>query len=71
MQLMIAALACLAISTPMSAQAPGPEDRVGQAVEALYAAFNLHRFDRAEEFTTEDWNHINPLAAEPAGAQPW
>src|SRR5262245_20464078 len=33
---------------------------IRQTVESFYAAFNSHGFDRAAEFTTEDWNHINP-----------
>lgn len=37
------------------------EKLVRQAVEAFYVAFNTHGFDRAHEFTTQDWHHINPL----------
>jgi uncharacterized protein (TIGR02246 family) len=29
-------------------------------VERFYAAFNAHDWDRAAEFTTDDWVHINP-----------
>ena len=67
MQLIIAALAGLAISIPTSAQAPRSETPVREAVQAFYAAFNSHRFDRATEFTTEDWNHINPLGGRTRG----
>ena len=38
-----------------------------QAVQAFYAAFNSHRFDRAAEFTTDDWNHVNPLGGRTRG----
>jgi uncharacterized protein (TIGR02246 family) len=31
-----------------------------RAVQRFYDAFNAHRFDRAAEFTTDDWVHINP-----------
>jgi uncharacterized protein (TIGR02246 family) len=37
------------------------EKEVRQTVEAFYADFNAHGFDRAKEYTTEDWHHINPL----------
>ena len=36
------------------------EAQVRQSVEAFYKAFNSHSFDRTPEFTTDDWNHINP-----------
>lgn len=45
----------------MVAHMPNNEKGVRQAVEAFYAAFNAHGFGRATEFTTEDWNHINPF----------
>jgi uncharacterized protein (TIGR02246 family) len=31
-----------------------------RAVQRFYEAFNAHGWDRAAEFTTEDWVHINP-----------
>ena len=31
-----------------------------QAVRRFYDAFNTHRFERVADFTTADWNHINP-----------
>lgn len=40
---------------------PSEENQVRQAVQSFYDAFNSHDFGRLEEFTTEDWNHINPL----------
>ncbi len=43
------------------AQTPGKQKQVRQAVRSFYDAFNAHGFGRAAEFTTEDWNHINPL----------
>jgi len=30
-------------------------------VRSFYDAFNAHSFENAEIYTTEDWNHINPL----------
>ncbi|HET7459060.1 MAG TPA: SgcJ/EcaC family oxidoreductase [Gemmatimonadaceae bacterium] len=31
-----------------------------RAVQRFYDAFNAHGFDRAAEFTRDDWVHINP-----------
>ena len=42
------------------AQSPDTEIQVRRTVESFYAAFNSHQFDHATDFTTEDWNHINP-----------
>ena len=67
MRLIIAALAGLAVSSPISAQAPSPDASARQAVQAFYAAFNSHRFARAAEFTTDDWNHVNPLGGRTRG----
>jgi len=67
MRLIIIAMAGLAIATPMSVQTPRPEAPVRQAVQAFYAAFNSHGFDRAADFTTDDWNHINPLGGRTRG----
>jgi uncharacterized protein (TIGR02246 family) len=36
------------------------EAQVRHSIEAFYKAFNSHSFDGASEFTTDDWNHINP-----------
>jgi uncharacterized protein (TIGR02246 family) len=41
-----------------------PVDRV---VREFYTAFNSNGFDRASEFTTEDWNHITPLGGRTRG----
>ena len=40
---------------------PSEEQQVRQVVQSFYDAFNSHDFGRVQEFTTEDWNHINPL----------
>jgi len=66
MRSLIMAIAGLAMATPISAQTPGAEATVRQAVQAFYAAFS-HRFDRAADFTTDDWNHINPLGGRTRG----
>ena len=61
MRAIVATLVALAIPSPIATQAPSPETPVRQAVQAFYAAFNSHQFDRGAEFTTDDWNHVNPL----------
>lgn len=67
MRLIIVTIAGLAIATSTSAQAPNQEAPVRQAVQAFYAAFNSHGFDGVAEFTTEDWNHVNPLGGRTRG----
>ena len=37
------------------------KEHVHLTVETFYAAFNAHDFARAAEFTTYDWEHINPF----------
>ena len=48
-------------SIPVCAQTSAKEKLVRQAVQSFYNAFNAHGFGRAAEFTTCDWNHINPF----------
>lgn len=69
MRLLAMAIVGLALASPMAAQAPAAEARVRQTVQAFYAAFNSHGFDRAAEFTTDDWNHINPLGGRTSGRE--
>lgn len=40
---------------------PNDEQQVRQVVQSFYDAFNSHDFGRVMEFTTDNWNHINPL----------
>lgn len=59
-------IAAVASSTPLQSAARRPaeraeEGRAREPVEAFYAAFNSHGFDRAADFATEDWVHINPF----------
>ena len=40
---------------------PSKEEKsVREVVQSFYAAFNSHSFTHAADYTTEDWNHINP-----------
>ena len=50
----------MAIACAAHAQTNADEQGARDAVAAFYRAFNAHDFDRASEFTTEDWEHINP-----------
>ena len=43
------------------------ERQVRQAVQSFYDAFNSHGFDRASQFATQDWNHINPFGGRTRG----
>jgi uncharacterized protein (TIGR02246 family) len=60
MKVLLCAAITLVFAVEVIAQA-SEDKRVRQAVEAFYAAFNAHGFDRAKDYTTEDWYHINPL----------
>ena len=40
-----------------------------RAVQAFYEVFNSAGFDRASDFTTEDWNHISPLGGRTRGRE--
>ena len=60
MRVLTALLASLMVVSTAGGQTPSNEAQVRKTVQAFYAAFNSHGFDRAAEFTSEDWNHINP-----------
>ena len=54
-------LTCLICPWPSALAAQSEDEaQVRQSIEAFYKAFNSHNFDRVPEFTTDDWNHINP-----------
>ena len=61
MRVLLAAVIILCFIEAASAQTPSEEKQVRQAVQLFYDAFNSHGFGRVEEFTTEDWSHINPM----------
>ncbi len=60
MKLLPATVITLAVLSMATAQTPHDEKQVRQVVQSFYDAFNAHAFDRAAEFTTDDWTHINP-----------
>ena len=48
--------------------ATSPDTQVRQAVQAFYTAFSSpDGFERAAEFSTDDWNHINPFGGRTNG----
>ena len=69
MRSIVALIVGLVIPTVLRAQVPNPEAPVRQAVHAFYDAFNSDGFDRAPDFTTEDWNHISPLGGRTRGRE--
>ena len=61
------ALAVIAMSSFVNAQTSEKEKDVRKAVQSFYDAFNSHGFERANEFTSDDWNHINPFGGRTRG----
>jgi uncharacterized protein (TIGR02246 family) len=51
------------------AQTSNEEKQVRQAVQSFYDDFNSHNFGRVAEYTTEDWNHINPFGGLTVGRE--
>jgi uncharacterized protein (TIGR02246 family) len=67
MKFLITTIAILAMPVAVLAQTPGREASVRHTVQAFYAAFNSHGFSHAADFTTADWNHINPYGGRTHG----
>ncbi len=61
MKLLLSVVISLCFAGGALAQNSGQETQVRQAVQSFYDAFNAHGFERAAEYTTEDWNHVNPF----------
>ena len=61
MRLAVALAIGIAITLSLAAQGRSEEATVKAAVQAFYATFNAHAWDKAAEFATEDWNHIDPF----------
>lgn len=45
------------------------EAEARQAVQSFYDAFNKHEFENVQNFTTEDWTHINPFGGQTNGRE--
>jgi hypothetical protein len=67
MTVLLVAVFLLSLPNLAIAQSPSREMQVRQAVQTFYDAFNAHGFGRAAEYTTEDWNHINPFGGRTRG----
>ena len=60
----------LILAVVVVAQTVAPDEHaVRQTVESFYEAFNMHSFNNAENFATEDWNHINPFGGRTRGRE--
>lgn len=69
MRIFLLAVTTLVVVVGAQAQTASKEEQVGRAVRSFYAAFNEHTFGNAAEYTTEDWNHINPLGGRTRGRE--
>lgn len=69
MKFLLCALISLLSVTGVSAQTSKDEKKARQAVQSFFDAFNSHSFTRVAEFTTEDWNHINPFGGRTNGRE--
>ena len=67
MRYLFTGLVSLVFAAAVVAQSAKDEKDVRAAVTAFYTAFNSHGFDRAADFTTADWNHINPFGGRTNG----
>jgi len=61
MRILISAVTSVIFFAGLLAQRPNNEEEVRQAVQSFQASFNGHAFENADEYTTDDWNHINPF----------
>lgn len=67
MKSLIVATVILIMPLAGLAQGSSAEASVRQTVQAFYAAFNAHGFSHVSDFTTDDWNHINPYGGRTHG----
>lgn len=65
--ILLIAVFLLSLPGLAAAQTPRMEKQVRQAVQSFYDAFNSHGFERAAEYATQDWNHINPFGGRTRG----
>src|SRR5215203_3829429 len=56
-----------ALAFMASGQSRTPEMEVIDTVKRFYADFEGGALARADEYTTEDWNHINPFGGRTVG----
>jgi hypothetical protein len=70
MKTLLVAITSLVLVLETFAQNAGEEKQVREVVQSFYASFNSHAWTHAVDYTTEDWNHINPGAVGLAGGRP-
>lgn len=69
MKLLMTTVVSLILVSGAFGQVPPRETQVRKAVQTFYDAFNAHGFERAAEYTTEDWNHVNPFGGVTRGRE--
>ncbi|MEY2559624.1 MAG: hypothetical protein QOG51_39 [Verrucomicrobiota bacterium] len=62
MKTTLSILIALTLAGELFAETPVDEKRVREVVQSFYAGFNSHGWTHVSDYTTEDWNHINPGA---------
>ncbi len=67
--LVVVVVILLSLPSLAVAQTSSKEKQVRQAVQSFYDAFNAHGFGRVSEYTTDDWNHINPFGGRTRGRE--
>jgi uncharacterized protein (TIGR02246 family) len=60
MKTALSILIALMLAGEAFAETAVEEKRVREVVQSFYAGFNSHGWAHAADYTTEDWNHINP-----------
>ena len=60
---------CLLLLAVGCSQPANQEAEARQAVQSFYDAFNKHEFENVQNFTTDDWIHINPFGGETVGRE--
>ena len=70
MNKLLPVLACLLVAvSAISAQTKANEKPVIDTVKRFYAGFDNGAFPRAEEYTTDDWIHVNPFGGRTIGRE--
>lgn len=69
MKIFLCVVFCLSLIAGACNQTSNQENEARQAVLSFYDAFNKHEFENVQNFTTEDWVHINPFGGETIGRE--
>jgi uncharacterized protein (TIGR02246 family) len=60
MKTTLSILVALLLASEGFAETPPQEKPVREVVQWFYAGFNSHGWTQVADYTTEDWNHVNP-----------